>query len=102
VFNVAGYALRPLQELPYPIASSRPTTRTPAHGHRIFDLVYDLDQTTGHVPESTASNGMPYTVLGYWTGAGERGALCVDPRGDVVPRRRRFRICVLHRRVDRA
>jgi alkaline phosphatase len=83
VFNIAGYPLRPLQELPYAIRSHSPGYEaTGAAGHGILDLVWDLDQTTGHVSETTDRNGAPYTVLGYHNGPGYRGAARVDPRAD--------------------
>jgi hypothetical protein len=53
VFNISGYPLRPLQELPYPIKSHSPGyENTLANGHGILDLVWDLDQSTGHVSET--------------------------------------------------
>jgi alkaline phosphatase len=93
VFNIAGYPLRPLQELPYAIKSYSPGyEKTAANGHGILDLVWDLDQSTGHVGETPDRNGVPYTVLGYHNGPGYRGASRVDPRldpfkglGGVVP-----------------
>ena len=46
VFNIAGYPLRPLQELPYPSNPTRRATRQAApHGHGILDIVWDIDQT---------------------------------------------------------
>jgi alkaline phosphatase len=84
VFNIAGYPLRPLQELPYPIKSHSPGYETTgAAGHGILDLVWDLDQTTGHVGATADRDGVPYTVLGYHNGPGYRGAARVDPRLDV-------------------
>ena len=69
VFNIAGYPLRPLQELPYRVNSYEPGyAQSAQHGHGIFDVVYDLDQATGHVSENTDTNGVPYTVLGYLDG----------------------------------
>lgn len=83
VFNIAGYPMRPLQELPYAVNSYAPGYANAAfRGHGIFDVVYDLNQTTGHVEESTDTNGTPYTVLGYHNGPGYRGASRVDPRMD--------------------
>jgi alkaline phosphatase len=83
VFNIAGYPLRPLQELPYPVNSFEPGYATAGqHGHGILDVVYDLNQSTGHVEESGDSNGVPYTILGYLNGPGYRGAARVDPRSD--------------------
>jgi alkaline phosphatase len=84
VFNIAGYPLRPLQELPYSVRSYDPGyENTAAAGHGILDLVWDLDQSTGHVAPTPDRNGTPYTVLGYHNGPGYRGAARVDPRTDV-------------------
>jgi alkaline phosphatase len=88
VFNISGYPMRPLGELPYPILSHSPGyANTAAHGQGILDVVYDLNQTNGHVSESTDRNGVPYTVLGYLNGPGYRGAARVDPRIDPFPGR---------------
>jgi alkaline phosphatase len=88
VFNIAGYPMRPLSELPYPVASWAPDyANTGAHGHGILDLVYDLNQTTGHVSEAPDRNGAPYTILGYLNGPGYRGLPRVDPRFDPFPGR---------------
>lgn len=88
VFNIAGYPLRPLQELPYKVNSYAPGyANTAGHGHGILDVVYDLNQSTGHVEESGDSNGVPYTVLGYLNGPGYRAGLRVDPRTDTRPGR---------------
>lgn len=83
VFNIAGYPMRPLQELPYSVTSHSPGYANAAlAGNGILDLVWDLNQTTGHVEESTDRNGVPYTVLGYHNGPGYRGSARVDPRAD--------------------
>ena len=88
VFNIVGYPMRPLQELPYPVKSWSPGfTETRNHGNGILDVVYDLDQSTGHVSESGDRNGTPYLVLGYLNGPGYRGAARVDPRVDPFPGR---------------
>lgn len=88
VFNIAGYPLRPLEELPYAVNSYEPGyAGAGARGHGILDLVYDLDQDTGHVVETTDRNGVPYTVLGYLNGPGYRAAGRVDPRSDPFPGR---------------
>ena len=83
VFNIAGYPLRPLQELPYSVSGYTPDYAN-AHlaGNGILDLVYDLNQTTGNVSETSDRNGVPYTILGYLNGPGYRGAARVDPRSD--------------------
>ena len=86
VCNIAGYPLRPLQELPYEVTSYTPgyeTTRQAGNG--ILDLVYDLNQTTGAVEPTRDRDGVPYTVLGYHNGPGYRGASRVDPRTDAFP-----------------
>lgn len=88
VFNIAGYPMRPLQELPYAPKSYAPDFASSiGRGHGILDVVYDLDQTTGHVSESTDRNGVPYTALGYLNGPGYRSGPRVDPRVDPFPGR---------------
>ena len=88
VFNIAGYPMRPLAELPYPIISHSPGyAAAGSHGRGILDVVYDLDQATGHVAESGDRNGVPYTVLGYLNGPGYRSGVRVDPRTDPFPGR---------------
>lgn len=88
VFNIAGYPLRPLAELPYPIQSYSPGyANTAAHGKGILDVVYDLDHSNGHVSESTDSRGVPYTVVGYLNGPGYRNGVRADPRLDPFPGR---------------
>ena len=83
VFSIAGYPMRPLEELPYAVTSYSPGYATAGQaGHGIFDVVYDLNQTTGVVEESTDRNGVPYTVIGYLNGPGYRGSARVDPRLD--------------------
>lgn len=84
VFNIAGYPMRPLQELPYSVRSHEPGYENAgAAGHGILDLVWDIDQTNGHVFAASDRNGVPYTVLGYHNGPGYRGTPRVDPRTDV-------------------
>jgi alkaline phosphatase len=86
VFNIAGYPMRPLQELPYGVNSYSPDyANASLAGNGILGLVYDLNQTTGRVEESTDSGGVPYTVLGYHNGPGYRASARVDPRTDVFP-----------------
>jgi alkaline phosphatase len=83
VFNIAGYPLRPLQELSYAVKSyNAGYEHAAAAGHGILDLVWDLDQSTGHVAETPDRNGTPYTILGYHNGPGYRGAPRLDPRID--------------------
>jgi alkaline phosphatase len=86
VFNIAGYPLRPMQELPYSISSFPPSyANAGAAGHGILDVVYDINQTTGAVTATRDRNGIPYTILGYYNGPGYRGVPRVDPRSDTFP-----------------
>lgn len=86
VFTIAGYPMRPLQELPYPIKGFTPDyPNANAHGHGILDVVFDLNQNAGTVEETTDSDGIPYTILGYHNGPGYRGAPRLDPRIDPFP-----------------
>jgi alkaline phosphatase len=86
VFNIAGYPLRPLEELPYPVPSHDSGFAALA-GHGVLDMVYDINVATGHVEPSVDANGVPYTVLGYGNGPGYRAAPRVDPRTDPFPGR---------------
>jgi alkaline phosphatase len=83
VFNIAGYPMRPLQELPYPIKSFEAGyDQITTAGNGILDLVWDLNQSTGHVSPSPDRNGIAYTVLGYHNGPGYRNTSRIDPRID--------------------
>jgi alkaline phosphatase len=86
VFNIAGYPMRPLNELPYPVASYDPAFASLA-GNGIFDVAYDVNLATRHVEPATDANGVPYTALVYGNGPGYRGAARVDPRIDAFPGR---------------
>jgi alkaline phosphatase len=86
VFNISGYPLRPLQELPYAVRSYSPGYEDAhAKGHGILDVVWDLNQSTGHVSETGDRDGVPYTALGYHNGPGYRGRPRLDPRVDAFP-----------------
>jgi alkaline phosphatase len=88
VFNIAGYPLRPLQELPYaPKSWDAGYALAGSHGNGILDVVFDLDQSNGHVSATGDADGVPYTVLGYHNGPGYRGTPRVDPRTDATPGR---------------
>ena len=88
VFNIAGYPMRPLQELPYRVSSYEDGyAAARSHGNGVLDVVYDLDQTTGRVSAAGDRNQIPYTVLGYLNGPGYRGYPRVDPRTDAFPGR---------------
>jgi alkaline phosphatase len=86
VFNIAGYPMRPLNELPYPVPSYDPAFATLA-GNGILDVAYDINLATGNVEPSTDGKGVPYTALVYGNGPGYRGAARVDPRVDSFPGR---------------
>jgi alkaline phosphatase len=86
VFNIGGYPLRPLGELPYSISSHTPGFEATA-GNGILDLVYDVDPATGAVAPSTDANGVPFAVLGYGNGPGYRHGVRNDPRTDSFPGR---------------
>jgi len=86
VFNIAGYPMRPLNELPYPVPSY-PNEFASLAGNGILDLVYDVDPASGAVSPSTDANGVPYTTLVYGNGPGYRRGPRVDPRTDATPGR---------------
>lgn len=83
VFTMAGYPLRPIDDLQYPIASAPPEYLASPHNN-IFDVVYDIDNA-GHVAAAADRRGTPYTVLGYQNGPGHRGVPRVDPTVDPFP-----------------
>lgn len=85
VFNIAGYPMRPLAELPYDVASYEPGYGSLA-GNGILDVVYDVSSSS-HVEPSTDRDGVPYTALVYGNGPGYRGTPRVDPRADPFPGR---------------
>jgi alkaline phosphatase len=80
VFNIAGYPLRPLAEMPYPVNSYDPAYASLA-GNGILDLVYDVS-SSGRIEPAGDRDGVPYTALVYGNGPGYRGASRVDPRTD--------------------
>jgi alkaline phosphatase len=83
VFTMAGYPLRPVADLGYPVASA-PDEYLNSPYHNLFDVVYDVD-SDGNVARSTDANGVPYTILGYQNGPGHRGAPRIDPAIDPFP-----------------
>jgi len=84
VFTMAGYPLKPLEELGYSVASAPDAYLNSPYNH-IFDVVYDVDND-GNVVKSTDRDGVPYTVLGYQNGPGHRGGVPrVDPALDPFP-----------------
>lgn len=87
VFNIAGYPLRPIGEMPYPVTPCPGSAYgLPLAGNGILDLVYDVN-STGCVAPATDGRGVPYTALVYGNGPGYRGAPRVDPRTDPFPGR---------------
>lgn len=83
VFTMAGYPLRPVEELGYRLVSAPEEYLSSPHNH-IFDVVFDVDDA-GNVSKSTDGAGVPYTVLGYHNGPGHRDGLRVDPALDPFP-----------------
>jgi alkaline phosphatase len=83
VFTMAGYPLRAIEDLAYPVVSAPGEYLSSPYNH-IFDVVYDID-ATGKVEATADASGMPYTVLGYHNGPGHRGAARVDPASDPFP-----------------
>ena len=81
VFNIAGYPLRPLAELPYAV-NSAPAGYASAPYSGLLDVVYDVDTSSGDVEVQGDKNGVPYTVLVYGNGPGYRGVPRVDPALD--------------------
>lgn len=87
VFNIAGYPLRPIGEMPYPVTPCPGSAYgLPLAGNGVLDVVYDVG-ATGCVEPSTDARGVPYTALVYGNGPGYRGGARVDPRTDPFPGR---------------
>ena len=82
VFNIAGYPLRPLNEMPYPMQPCANSNYGALAGHGILDLVYDVNMANRCAAPSVDSNGTPYTALLYGNGPGYRGGTRVDPTTD--------------------
>ena len=84
VFTMAGYPMRPLADLPY-APTAAPADYVSAPHNNLFDVVYDLNASTGEVYKASDSNGVPYTILGYQNGVSYRGTSRVDPYTDPFP-----------------
>ena len=82
VFNVAGYPVRPLSEMPYPVQPCGGSNYGALAGNGILDLVYDVDVASRCVAPSTDAGGTPYTALVYGNGPGFRGGIRVNPTTD--------------------
>jgi alkaline phosphatase len=83
VFNIAGYPLRPLNEMPYPISACTGSNYGALLGNGILDLVYDInDLNNPCVSPASDAGSVPYTALVYGNGPGYRGAARVDPTSD--------------------
>ena len=81
VFNIAGYPLRPANELEYPVFNA-PADYLTAPNSGLLNVVFDVNNNNGDVITVGDSNGVPYTVLVYGNGPGYRGGPRVDPRLD--------------------
>ena len=84
VFTLAGYAMRPLEDLQY-APKSVPSSFMDQPWNGIFGTVHDLDASTGDIYEAGDINDMPYTILGYANGPGYRTGPRVDPNLDTTP-----------------
>ena len=88
VFNIAGYPLRPKNELPYE-PTSFPTEWLQGHSDNLFNVVFDISGSTGEVRMVGDTGGVPYTTLVYGNGPGYRGAMNggsrVNPFEDAMP-----------------
>lgn len=84
VFTLAGYAMRPMEDLQY-APTSAPSSFTDQPYNGIFGTVYDLNPSTGEIYEYGDSNDVPYTILGYANGPGHRTGPRVDPNLDAAP-----------------
>lgn len=83
VFNIAGYPLRPANELSYPVQNA-PADYLAAPNSGLLNVVFDVD-ASGNVFAAGDKNGVPYTVLVYGNGPGYRVGPRVDPRLDLTP-----------------
>lgn len=82
VFTIAGYPMRPVDELPYDLPEG--TVMDPGYLDAPHSNILDVAYAFGEA--STDANGAPYTVLGYTNGPSWRGATDrVDPRLDMFP-----------------
>ena len=59
VFNIAGYPLRPRNEMPYPMEPCANSNYGALAGHGILDLVYDVNMANRCAAPSVDSNGSP-------------------------------------------
>jgi alkaline phosphatase len=84
VFNIAGYPLRPINELEFTVFNP-PAEYVSASNSGLLNVVYGVNTTTGDVVTVGDSNGVPYTVLVYGNGPGYRGTPRVDPSLDTFP-----------------
>lgn len=84
VFNIGGYPLRPLADLPYSVPSYPSGWVTGGVGSGILNTVFDIS-SSGDVYQAGDSNGVPYTTLVYGNGGGYRTGGRVDPWTDTTP-----------------
>lgn len=83
VFTMAGYPVRPADELPYQVKSA-PEEYQKGESSNILDVVYKI--SGGNITKAGDKNNTPYTILGYHNGPGYRGVdTRVDPATDATP-----------------
>ena len=94
VFSLAGYPLRPSQDLPYVPKNAPADYWDNDQQHSgILDVVYHLSSSSGEISPASDITGTPYTVVGYWNGGNpydtgapnqyrDRATGRVDPRFD--------------------
>lgn len=81
VFNIQGYPLRPLNELPYAPLRVPEGFQASDPTNGLFGPTWQLSRA-GEVILATDANGVPYTPLIYGNGPGYRGISRVDPARD--------------------
>lgn len=83
VFTMAGYPVRPVNELAYAVKSA-PEEYQQGQSSNILDVVYTING--GQITKAGDSNNTPYTILGYHNGPGYRGPKArVSPNEDKTP-----------------
>lgn len=83
VFNIQGYPLRPLSELPYALNSAPAAYAAATTTDILFSLAYGANGN-GDVGALTDANGTPITPLVYGNGPGYR-TVRQDPTTDTTP-----------------
>lgn len=83
-FLLAGYPMRPLEELPYKPKDWPEGFELGGNRARMLGLVHGVD-AEGHVVTTLGSDDVPYTALLYGTGPGARAGARVSPLDDRTP-----------------